>query len=78
MIMEPTIEALTICTSPFCRAKTAMRNSTTLPKVALISADIVVETRSAMIAVDSAIRWVMPIIAIAEVKKTNVGSTFRQ
>jgi hypothetical protein len=77
MIIEPVMDALTISTRPLCRAKMAIRNSTALPKVALISAEIVVETRPAMMLVDSAIRWVMPAIAPAVAIKVKVELIFK-
>jgi hypothetical protein len=55
-----------------------MKSSTALPKVAFINAEIVEETRLAMILVDSAIKCASPISAAAIVRKENSGPTFKK
>ena len=56
IMIEPVMDALTSSTSPACKAKIAMKNSTALPNVAFMRAAIVVETRVAMMVLDSAIK----------------------
>ena len=57
--IEPMMEALTISTRPLRREKMAIKNSMRLPKVALIRAETVLETRWATIPVDSTMTWEM-------------------
>jgi len=77
-IIEPVMEAVTSAKSPARRENIAMKSSTALPKVAFINAEIVEETRLAMILVDSAIKCANPISAAAIVRKENSGPTFKK
>jgi len=77
-IIEPVIDALTIVSSPARRAKIAIMNSMALPKVALMSAEIVLDTRCEIMPVASTMRWEMATTAAAaEVKDTIAGSLRR-
>ena len=77
-MIEPVIEAVTSDKRPALRENIAIKSSTALPKVALISAEIVEDTRLATILVDSAIKWARPISAAAIVRKENSGPTFKK
>ena len=69
------MDAVTSDKSPARREKMAMKSSTALPKVALMSAEIVDDTLLAMILVDSAIKWASPISAAAMVRKERSAPT---